>query len=166
MKKFFNKLKIEKLEFEFQTEQDNLLKSQEMYIGNLSVEERTIVNKCTEPNEGGRIKFDPVVKLASHEDTFNTGKLFPVKCRKDEYEAIEKSCRGKNAASSSYCYEKSKYYIAVKELIILWDDYQIETAGFIDCSSCDHFIESSVWATESPTDGDNKTNFARVSIAF
>ena len=88
--KYFDKLK-----FEFQTEQDNLLKSQEMYIGNLSVEERTIVNKCTEPDEGGKIKFDPIVNLASHEDTFNTGKLFPVKCRKDEYEAIERSCRGK-----------------------------------------------------------------------
>ena len=73
--KYFDKLK-----FEFQTEQDNLLKSQEMYIGNLSVEERTIVNKCTEPDEGGKIKFDPIVNLASHEDTFNTGKLFPVKC--------------------------------------------------------------------------------------
>ena len=135
-----------------------------MYIGNLNVEDRTIVNKCTEPDEGGKIKFDPIVNLASHEDTFNTGKLFPVKCRKDEYEDI--ACRGQNAISSSYCYEKSKYYIAVKEVIILWEDYQIETAGFIDCSSCDHFIESSVWATESPIDGDNKTNFARVSIAF
>lgn len=137
-----------------------------MYIGNLSVEERTIVNKCTEPDEGGKIKFDPIVKLASHEDTFYTGKLFPVKCRKDEYEAIERSCMGKNAVSSTYCYEKSKYYIAVKELIILWEDYQIETAGFIDCSSCDNFIESSVWATEPPIYGDNRTNFARVSIAI
>ena len=44
----------------------------------------------------GKIKFDPIVKLASHEDTFGIGKLFPVKCRMEEYETIEKSCKGKN----------------------------------------------------------------------
>ena len=83
----------------------------------MSVKDKTIVNKCTEPDKGGKIKFDPIVKLASHEDTFNTGKLFPVKCRKDEYEAKERSCMGKNAVFSPYHYEKSKYYIAVKNLL-------------------------------------------------
>ena len=136
----------------------------------MSVKDKTIVNKCTEPDEGGKIKFDPIVKLASHEDTFGIGKLFPVKCRMEEYETIEKSCMGKNSILSSYFYENSKYYIAVKELIILWDDYQIETAGFIDCLSCEHFIESSVWASadasETLIDRDDKANFARVSLVY
>ena len=132
----------------------------------MSVKDRTIIHKYTEPDEDREIKFDPIVKLASHEDTFNRGELLPVKCRKDEYETIEKIIKGKNSVSSSYCYERSKYHIAVKELIILWDDYQIETAGFIGCSSCENFIKSSVWASETSFEGDNE-NCARVStVAF
>ena len=40
----------------------------------MSVKDKTIVNKCTEPDKGGKVKFDPIVELASHEDTFDIGK--------------------------------------------------------------------------------------------
>ena len=40
---------------------------------------------------------------------------------------------------------KSKFYIAVKELIIEWQDYQRETAGYIYCRSCDDQIAECSW---------------------
>ena len=40
-------------------------------------------------------------------------------------------------------YENQKFYIAVKELIIEWEDYQAEVAGYIHCEACEDLIDKS-----------------------
>ena len=40
-------------------------------------------------------------------------------------------------------YENKKFYIAVKELIIEWEDYQAEVAGYIHCEACEDLIDKS-----------------------
>ena len=38
-----------------------------------------------------------------------------------------------------------KFYIAVKELIIEWEDYQAEIAGYVYCKACEDLIDQSEW---------------------
>ena len=41
--------------------------------------------------------------------------------------------------------DRSAYQIAVRELIIEWDDYQTEFSGYIYCYSCEDQIDRSTW---------------------
>ena len=127
----------------------------------MSIKSSVIVQKSTTKDESGRFILDRIVKLASHEDTLRPGKLFPAKCHKFAYEALERDRRP--SGSWSHFYNDSRYYIAVKELIILWDDYQTDTAGFIDCSSCDDPLESCAWA-DQPVPGEEKASHGKVSF--
>ena len=38
-----------------------------------------------------------------------------------------------------------KFYIAVKELIIEWEDYQAEIEGYVHCKACEDLIDQSEW---------------------
>ena len=81
----------------------------------MSIRESVIVQKCTTKDESGKILFNPIVKLSSHEDTLRPGKILPAKCHKDEYETLEKDRRP--SATWNHFYESARYCIAVKELI-------------------------------------------------
>ena len=40
-------------------------------------------------------------------------------------------------------YENKKFYLAVEELIIEWEDYQAEVVGYIHCEACEDLIDKS-----------------------
>lgn len=50
------------------------------------------------------------------------------------------SASGQKSACS---YPSMKFHIAVKELIIEWNDYQAEVSGYIHCESCVDIVDQS-----------------------
>ena len=50
----------------------------------------------------------------------------------------------------------SKFRIAVRELIIEWEDYQAEVCGYIYCSGCEDQIDRSPWLSHAISDSDGK----------
>lgn len=48
------------------------------------------------------------------------------------------------AGSSSRGYTFCRFFIAVKELITEWQDYQTEVCGYIHCDACEDFIDKSL----------------------
>ena len=54
-------------------------------------------------------------------------------------------------------FPKLKFYIAVKELIIEWEDYQAEVAGYVYCQACEDPIDKSDWFNhENENSDENK----------
>ena len=65
---------------------------------------------------------------------------------KDTEMKIAESVRDKRAL---------QWNVAVKELIIEWEDYQTEVSGYIYCSACEDHIEQSIWLRHAIKKGDN-----------
>ena len=51
----------------------------------------------------------------------------------------------KKPAGGAKIFSDWKFYIAVKELIIEWEDYQAEIAGYVHCKACEDLIDQSEW---------------------
>lgn len=51
--------------------------------------------------------------------------------------------------------EHSKFRIAVRDIIIEWEDYQAEFCGYIYCSACDDQVERSAWLSHVRNDSDD-----------
>ena len=49
-----------------------------------------------------------------------------------------------------------KFYIAVKELIIEWEDYQAEIAGYVHCEACEDLIDQSEWFNNADRNSEYK----------
>ena len=47
-----------------------------------------------------------------------------------------------------------KFYIAVKELIIEWEDYQSEIAGYVYCKACGDLMDLSEWFNHADENSD------------
>ena len=48
-----------------------------------------------------------------------------------------------------------RFFIAVRELIIEWDDYQREVSGYIHCKGCADLVEESRWLIHSKENSDD-----------
>ena len=66
----------------------------------------------------------------------------------------------KKAFVHQHYFSNMKFYVAVKELIIEWEDYQAEVAGYIHCEACDDLIDKSKWFnhTNKKPDGNKCEN--------
>ena len=51
-----------------------------------------------------------------------------------------------------------KFHIAVKELIIEWEDYQAEFAGYVHCKACEDLIDQSEWFNHNSENSDIEKN--------
>ena len=51
----------------------------------------------------------------------------------------------KKPAGGAKIFSDWKFHIAVKELIIEWEDYQAEIAGYVHCKACEDLIYQSEW---------------------
>ena len=66
--------------------------------------------------------------------------------------------------SSTRIYTYCKFFIAVKELIIEWKDYQAEVAAYVHCNACDDVMDQSQWFNR-PNKEENQ-NDSRQLIRF
>jgi len=51
----------------------------------------------------------------------------------------------KKPAGGAKIFSDWKFHIAVKELIIEWEEYQAEIAGYVHCEACEDLIDQSEW---------------------
>ena len=84
------------------------------------------------------------------------------KGKKTEYQPTFLEFGGLGSAGSiilkKYSYPTMKYYIAVKELIIEWQDYQAEVSGYIHCQSCEDLVDQSHFLTHAMKSDAPKTS--------
>ena len=63
--------------------------------------------------------------------TYDTNSLNPIRQWKE------------GQATRMHIYSGRRFVIAVKELIIEWEDYQTEVSGYVHCKSCSDLVEKS-----------------------
>ena len=57
-----------------------------------------------------------------------------------------------------------KFHIAVKELIIEWQDYQAEVSGYIHCQSCEDLVDQSHFLTHAMKPENKQNSSGKIAL--